>query len=283
LRLLINRQTTRNAGACMILLLLLTITTTYFVLNHFDKQPINQSTKTCLITGASSGIGYELSRKMIKHGWKVIGIARREEKLKQIAQELGSQFIPYKCDVSIPAQIHEVSDAIKKQCLQPTLFFLNAGIGLPVDKFQPMLNEQQRTFNTNYFGVVAWVEEWINNVKDLGGGTFVATSSIASIFPGPDASGYGASKAALNACFKALRLLYYYDRIGFVLVLPGPVATEMLKTPKPLPFTHSPTDDAKYIVEHVFKGNKQIEPSWFYSVLLRILSWSPDYLALKIV
>jgi NADP-dependent 3-hydroxy acid dehydrogenase YdfG len=96
-----------------ILSLLFIIVVAYVGLNNLDKQPINQSTKTCLITGASSGLGYELSLEMIKHGWKVIGIARREEKLKEIAQKIGPQFIPHKCDVSMPVQIHEVSNAIR--------------------------------------------------------------------------------------------------------------------------------------------------------------------------
>ena len=64
--------------------------------------------------------------------------------------------------------------------------------------------------------------------------------------------------------------------------MPGPVATPMLKTPRPLPFTHSADYEAKYIVEQVFKGKKQIEPSWFYSWLLRILNWLPDSVVLKV-
>jgi len=263
------------------LLLIFTTTAIYFVIHHFDKQPINQSTKTCLITGASSGLGYELSREMIKRKWKVIGVARRAEKLKDIAQELGSSLIPYTCDESKPEQVHNVSHAIKQQGLQPTLFFLNAGTGDVDVKFKPMLNNHKQMFDTNYFGTLAWIDEWINDLKKWGGGTFVATSSVASIFGGTP--GYCASKAAINASFNALRRLYYNDNIGFVLVLPGPIATEMLKTPKPLPFTHKPADDAQYIVEHVFKGDKQIEPSWFYSILLRMLSWLPDYIALKLL
>ncbi len=258
------------------------LTAGYIFLIRFDRLPINQSTKTCLVTGASSGIGLEISREMIKRGWKVIGVARRQEKLKELAAELGFGFIPYQCDVSIPVQIHDASDAIKKQGLQPTLFFLNAGTGAPYHKFQPMMPMHKECFDTNYFGVIAWVDEWINDVKAYGGGTFVATSSVNAIFAPPGCDGYGASKAALNGCFKSLRLRYFNDGIGFVLVLPGPVATPMLKAPKTLPFTHNATDEARYIVEQVFKGKKQIEPSWFYSCLLRILNWLPDSIVLNI-
>ncbi|MFA6263269.1 MAG: SDR family oxidoreductase [Candidatus Babeliales bacterium] len=257
---------------------------TLVIFSLFNKSvPINQSTKTCLITGASSGIGREVAREMINRGWKVIGIARREEILKEVAHEFGEAFIPYVCDVSIPEQVATVSEAIKKQGLQPTLFFLNAGTGYADGKFQPLLNNHRQIFDTNYFGVIAWVDAWLNGVTTYGGGTFVATSSVNALFAGPGAGGYGASKSALNACFKALRLQYLNDNIGFILVLPGPVATEMLKAPRPMPFTHQATDEARYIVDQVFKGAQHIEPSWFYSCLLRKLNWLPDTLVLKIV
>lgn len=252
----------------------------FFIIPTFDRLPINKATKTCLITGASSGIGRELSRKITKRGWKVIGIARRKEKLKELENELGPAFIPYKCDVSIPKQIHNVSDTIKKQNLKPTLFFLNAGTGSSEIKFQPVLNTHKLTFDTNYFGVIAWIDEWINNVKKYGGGTFVVTSSIAAIFG--NVPGYCASKAAINTCFKALRLQYSCNGIGFVTVMPGPVATDLLKTPRSLPFTHQPDEEARYIIKQVFKGEKQIEPAWFYSCIFRILNLLPDKFTSKL-
>jgi short-subunit dehydrogenase len=255
---------------------------TLLIFSLFNKSvPLNETTKTCLVTGASSGIGREIAREMIKRGWKVIGVARREEKLKEVTRELGTSFIPYVCDVSVPAQVSAASETIKKQGLQPTLFFLNAGTGYADGNFQPLLENHQQMFATNYFGVISWVDEWINNVKAYGGGTFVATSSVNAIFAGPGVGGYGASKSALNACFKALRLQYRNDHIGFILVLPGPVATEMLKAPRPMPFTHQAVDEAHYIVDQVFKRTQHIEPSWYYSCLFRMLNWLPDTLVLK--
>ena len=245
--------------------------------NYLDRLSINQTTKTCLVTGASSGIGAEISREMINRGWKVVGVARRSALLNELQQKLGADnFIPYICDVSDFNAVHVASADMKVKGLRPTLFFLNAGTGNPETKYKPLLNIHKQTFDTNYFGVVAWVDEWLNEVNQWGGGTFVAISSIASIFG--TAAGYCASKAAVNACFKALRLQYLNDNIGFSIVLPGPVQTDMLKVDKPLSFTHSADDEARYIVQQVFDGKKQIEPSLFYSCLVRILNWLPDRL-----
>ena len=59
--------------------------------------------KVCLITGASSGIGENLARILIKQGWIVIGIGRRLERLTALQQELGVDvFYPFFCDVTKP-------------------------------------------------------------------------------------------------------------------------------------------------------------------------------------
>jgi len=254
----------------------------FLIVPVFDRiPPINEATKTCLVTGASSGIGLELSKEMIKKGWKVIGVARREEKLRNLVRQFGSSFIPYVCDVSDANQIISVSNKIKDKGLSPTLFFLNAGIGEGETKSRPFFAGHKKMFDTNYFGVIAWVEKWLPEIEKRGGGTFVATSSVSSLFAVPGAAGYSASKAALNAFFQSFRLQYHNDNVGFIVVLPGPVDTSMLKVKKPLPFTHKPEDEAKYIIRQVFKRKKQIEPSWIYSWMLRALNWLPDRLAMK--
>lgn len=256
------------------------------LLSLFDREvPINQSSKTCLVTGASSGIGAEISREMVRRGWKVIGVARRESKLKELENELGTQlFIPVVCDVGNKKQIHDVSESIKAMGLKPTLFFLNAGTGELEQKWQNFADMHQRTFATNYFGTIAWVEEWLLSVKQFGGGTFVATASVAALLATPGSAAYATSKAALVHCFESFRRQYLYDNIGFSVVLPGPTDTEMLKGDvKNLPFVHHADEEARYIVDGVLAGKKRIEPSWFYSSMLRILSWLPDNIILKLL
>lgn len=257
-----------------------------FIVWHFDRvSPINMATKTCLITGVSSGLGRCMAIEMVKRGWKVIGIARRIELLNQLTQELGTaMFVPFVCDVSDFEQVHVISDNIKAQGLQPTLFFLNAGMGELLDKWHVSTLSHKRTFATNYFGVIAWIEEWLLPVKQLGGGTFVATSSLLAFVGTPGSDAYGSSKRALLHCFDVFRRQYFYDNIGFSVILPGPIDTAMLKgeAAKDLLFKHTPDEDARYIIDQVFAGKKYIEPSWFYSIVFRILNLLPDTVVIKI-
>lgn len=257
----------------------------FAVLQINNLLSINTSTKTCLVTGASSGIGKYLAIEMVRRGWKVIGVARRTDRLEQLQQELGPEyFVPFVCDVADLEKIHQVSNLIKQQGLQPTLFFLNAGTGERDQKWQPAIVNHKQAFSTNYFGAIAWIDEWLLPVRQLGGGNFVAVSSLIARLAVPEIAAYGASKAAIFYCFESLRRQYLYDNIGFSVVLPGPVDTEMLKdeTAKKLPFIHQPCQEACYIIDQVFAGKKVIEPSCFYSAAFRLLNYLPDNMIIKV-
>jgi short-subunit dehydrogenase len=247
------------------------------------RVPINETTRTCIVTGASSGIGAELARQMVKKGWTVLGVARREEKLKALREELGSSFVSFVCDVSDQKQIEETSEKMKREKHEPTLFFLNAGTGFKEKPGTCDFKTHHNTFHVNYFGVIGWVDQWLDALKKKGGGTFVATSSVAAFLPTKGSASYSASKAAVNNAFRAYRVEHFEDNIGFALVMPGPVETDLLKVDKALPFTQQAKGTAAYIIEKTFDGKQEIEPAWFYSIALRVLNMLPERLMLKII
>ncbi|WP_343289579.1 SDR family NAD(P)-dependent oxidoreductase [Wolbachia endosymbiont of Encarsia formosa] len=113
----------------------------------------------------------------------------------------------------------------------PNLFFLNAGCGEIEDKFHT--NIHRKTFETNYFGVINWIEEWLSYSHSA---TFVAISSLVVVHATPHASAYCASKAALRSCFQSLKIQYANSSTKFITIMPGPVKTDMFKSNKPLPF-----------------------------------------------
>lgn len=173
------------------------------------------SRKICLITGASSGIGENLARLLIKDGWLVVGAARRTEKLKKLKEEFGINFLPVTCDVSKSKEISDASNLLRKKNIIPNLFFLNAGCAEIEDGFHTDVHRE--TFEINYFGAVSWIEEWLNSNSSV---TFVAISSLVAVHATPQASAYCASKAALRSCFESLNLQYANSATKFITVLP---------------------------------------------------------------
>ncbi|RDD34293.1 Fatty acyl-CoA reductase [Wolbachia endosymbiont of Cylisticus convexus] len=234
--------------------------------------------KICLITGTSSGIGESLARLLIKDGWFVIGIARRTEKLEKLKEELGSNFLPITCDVGKSENIRNSSDFLKKQNIIPKLFFLNAGCGEIEDEFHT--NIHRKTFETNYFGIINWIEEWLSHSHSS---TFVAISSLVAVHATPHASAYCASKAAIRSCFESLKIQHANSATKFITVMPGPVKTDMLKANKPLPFTWEPQKAAAHVLKNVFKGKKIISFPIFWWLFFHFLRVLPTKMVARIL
>jgi len=239
---------------------------------------------TCLVTGASSGIGKHIACEMANRGWRVVAVARRKDRLDELAKSQEKDaIIPLACDVSDFDQVRAVSSEMVSKGLLPSLFFLNAGDGDEETKEGLDRELHKRVFEVNYFGVVNWVSHWLPIVREKGGATFVATSSLQSFRGMPGSAAYGASKAAVNHCFQSLDALYHRDNMRFVLVYPGPVDTPMLKTDSPLPVTWQPERAARYIVRKVERGSRRIAFPLFWRVLITLIRGLPRRVYVKMM
>lgn len=240
--------------------------------------------KVALVTGASSGIGESISRELVHRGWIVFGVARTENKLEQMRNELGDAFKPMVCDVSLKDNIQSVSKQIQEKNLCPTLFFLNAGIAGEaaienLNRFD--LGVHEKMMQVNYFGVLAWVEFWEKPCQENDGANFIVTSSVNAIFAPPGGSAYSASKAAIAKAFESLALTYYDKKLRFSVVYPGPVDTGGLKGR--LPFTWSAEKMGRKIVDFALSSRSRCEPSLFYKIVSRLLCLLPLKYTKKIV
>ncbi|WP_264719134.1 SDR family NAD(P)-dependent oxidoreductase [Wolbachia endosymbiont (group A) of Lasioglossum morio] len=225
------------------------------------------SKRVCLITGASSGIGEVMARQLVQGGWRVVGVARNNEKLQGLGAELGKDFTPMVCDVSNGSDVKNTSDQLKEKDIIPTYFFLNAGYG-ENEGDGLSANVHEKVMKTNYFGVVNWLEHWLKYSLDRNSqATFIATSSMAALYPLPYNAAYSASKGALTACFDSLRIQHVDNNVKFVTVMPGGIKTNILKNlNKSIAkannmlswFVLKKEDAAKRILDGVLKGKKEI-------------------------
>lgn len=152
-----------------------------------------------LVTGASAGFGYSISKKLIELGYKVIGCGRRAEKLKELQQELGEKFYPLVFDMT--DTVENINKALvdlpaEFQISQIDLLVNNAGLALglePADKSD--LDDWYTMVDTNIKGLITVTRLILPNMVKKKSGLIINMGSIAGTYPYPGGNVYGATKA----------------------------------------------------------------------------------------
>ena len=227
-----------------------------------------------LITGASSGIGEELSRRAVEAGHTVYGAARRAEVLARLASELGTAFVPVVVDVTD-------REAVRRTCASlpavPEVVILNAGVGENESRKAFDVSIHERTFAVNYFGALNFVNALMPAFIARGSGKFVAISSLAAYRGLPKGGAYGASKAALTAAFESCRNTYRKTGVKFVTVHPGFVDTPMQKGAK-MPLMWPVRRAAARILCGINSGASDITFPFYVRILLATARLMPNWL-----
>lgn len=211
--------------------------------------------KSCVITGASSGLGRELALQYAAEGWRVLAIGRSEERLVQLSQQ-STLIHPLVLDVTDAAAMEKSAGIIAAVLPSVDLLILNAGSCEYVDVDNLDLAAFDRTFAVNFFATVAAVKHWLPLLKRASAGQLAIVSSLAWLFPFTRAEAYGASKAALSYFTDSLRLDLTGQGIQVSLIEPGFVDTPLTrKNDFAMPFL-LPVADAASRVRRAIAGGK---------------------------
>lgn len=182
-----------------------------------------------LVTGASSGIGRSLARRLARHGDAIGLIARREDLLLSLAAEIeadGGRALALVCDVTDRDQVRIVIAQAEAELGPVTRLVANAGGGQPtfVDSFNA--SEIQQVLQLNVIGVANCIEAVLPDMLARGEGHLVATGSLAGARGLPTAAAYSGSKAALANMLESLRIDLRGRGVAVTLLLPGFVRTK---------------------------------------------------------
>ena len=194
-------------------------------------QPENSfAGKVVWITGASSGIGAELAKDMVRAGAHVIISARRRSNLDEVAEacaELGERPMVLPLDVTDYQAQEEAYKTILEKYGHIDSLVLNAGksqrnlaVETPFDVTEDMMK-------LNFFSYVAMTKMTLPNMIERKQGQIVVMSSLSGIIGTPLGSTYSASKFALHGYFNALRGEVGMHNIGITIICPGPVESEI--------------------------------------------------------
>jgi NADP-dependent 3-hydroxy acid dehydrogenase YdfG len=177
--------------------------------------------KTAVVTGASSGIGAAAARALAGDGWHVVVGARRLDRLRELAAEIGGDAHPL--DVTDPASVAAFCDAVD-DC---RLLVNNAGGALGVDPVEQSDEEKWRVmFESNAMGTMRMTRALLPKLRASGDGHVIATTSIAAFETYRGGAGYTAAKHAQRAVVRTLRLELLGEPIRITEIAPGLVETE---------------------------------------------------------
>lgn len=231
-----------------------------------------------LITGASSGIGAALARRLAGRGDHVILVARRLRLLQEVAADIaaarGSSEISV-CDVTIgDAARGCVADALRKHGRIDRLI-LNAGGGSRTPPEQLTTADMRASFDLNLFGVVNFVEAALPTLLKQGSGQIVAIGSIAGFRGLPHAAAYGAAKAALMNYIESLRIDLAPRGIAVTLAAPGFVVTKQTKKQRARPMAIDVEQAADILVKSILKKRRYISFPWRLAWVARLMRLLP--------
>jgi NADP-dependent 3-hydroxy acid dehydrogenase YdfG len=188
-----------------------------------------------LITGASTGIGAATARHAAESGWRVVLGARSEEKLEQVAGEIGDErALARRLDVTDWDDQQAFVAAALERFGRADGYFANAGFGAKRGFLEESVEHWKSMIDTNVLGVALSIRAILPHFRETGRGHFVLTSSIAGrrALPG---SLYSATKHAVTAMGEALRLELRGDeatkRVRMTLIEPGMVDTPFFDNP----------------------------------------------------
>ncbi|MCM0605667.1 MAG: SDR family NAD(P)-dependent oxidoreductase [Xanthomonadaceae bacterium] len=175
-----------------------------------------------VVTGVSSGFGLAIARRLVHEGYKVIGIARREEKLKTIEAELGTSFLGLAVDVTDQPKItHELAH-LPQGFRDITLLVNNAGLALGLDLAQnAQLSDWDQMVKTNINGVLNCTHAILPGMVKRERGHIINMGSVAAEFPYPGGNVYGATKAFIRQLSLNLRADLHGTPIRVTDIEPG--------------------------------------------------------------
>src|SRR3954447_24883652 len=184
-----------------------------------------------LVTGASSGIGFELAKQFAENGYDLV-VAAEDEELADAARDLaarGAQVEPVKVDLGTTEGVEELYRHVIQAGRPLDAAALNAGIGSGGSFDETPLEQELQLVDLNVRSTVQLAKYVVRDMARRGEGRILFTSSIASTMPGTFAAVYNASKSFVQSFALALREEIRDRGVTVTSLMPGPTETEFFE------------------------------------------------------
>jgi short-subunit dehydrogenase len=232
---------------------------------------VTDAQRVAVVTGASSGIGEATARELTRRGWRCVLVARREERLRALATELGAE--AEVCDVGDRAAVEDLAARVLSRHAAVGLLVNNAGIPERATFLEAELDDVEHVLAVNLFGTAWCTAALLPGLRAAAKGKarahLVNVVSIAGAIAFARSGPYVASKHAQLALSRCLRPTLSQEGISVHTVLPGFVATEAFSQAELLAHGRSrwlvtdPERIAQAIVGSVEHDRAEVTVPWF--------------------
>ena len=219
---------------------------------------------TALITGASSGLGYEFAKQLSKKGYDIIAVARRTDRLSALAKELQTNVVPITADLSKESECKKLFEETKDADID--IVINNAGFGLLGEFSDSDLSRELEMIDVNCKAPHILTKLYLSKFMADNKGYILNVCSVGSFMPGPLLSAYYASKAYLlsltRAVYEEIRRSGRNVYIGCL--CPGPIDTEFNSVAKGSAGikSRSAAEIAEYSIKKMMKRKMTIIPGF---------------------
>tara|TARA_R110002124_G_scaffold100107_4_gene246571 strand:- start:2512 stop:3306 length:795 start_codon:yes stop_codon:yes gene_type:complete len=231
------------------------------------------------ITGASSGLGYHVAKRLVAVGWTVAATARSADELETLAAEcagMPGRVVPAAGDVTDQAAMGKIAENLIAKHGGIALLILNAGIYLPLRASELKLEDFDKSFAVNLNGVTNCLVPCLDHMRASNRGQIAITSSVAGFGGLPTSAAYGATKAGLTNMAESLKFDLDLLNIHIQIVHPGFVDTPATQSnPFPMPFLMEVDDAADRFVKGLKSGRFEITFPKRFTYGLKFLNLLP--------
>lgn len=177
---------------------------------------------TVLITGSSAGFGKSACKLFVQNGYRVIGAARRIDKLSALKDELGDNFLPLQMDMTDKNSINNALSEIPDDWQDIELLVNNAGLALGLEPaYQADFADWEQMIATNVLGLTYLTRQILPKMVAKKQGHIINIGSIAGTYPYPGGNVYGATKAFVKQFSRNLRADLAGTRVRVSNIEPG--------------------------------------------------------------
>lgn len=238
-----------------------------------------------LVTGATSGIGRDITRYLASLNYEVYAVGRNIEKLEELQNELGKNVKTIKMDISSKENCIALYEEIKDKNID--LLVNNAGFGVFGNFTETDLEKEVNLINTNITAVHVLTKLFLKDMVKNNKGRILNVASIAGFAPGPLMAAYYSSKAYVLRLTESIyeELKKQKSNVTISVLCPGPVATNFNNVAN-VKFSIKALSSeyvAKYAIDKTLKGKLVIVPGMKIKILRILSKLSPDKLTMKII